>query len=224
MAPASQVVRTSSGAGSYSVTNVRLTYDLCRLDSATHDEMRKYHREKGIKLYYSTWSHHPRVVQAGNTKETISITDRSRSARNVITTMRLSANQNSHQANGYTRTRNNLQAYQIKVGSSYVPAQPVRFLSSTSCASAWKRLEQCIPSLAKSANIKNSEFVADKFLIAENLEAVDEAISGSQHADEVQPIELLLDFASSTSQAVVDVYIQHDVIVELSPSGIRKHD
>lgn len=224
MSSSSQVVRTSAGTGSYSVTNARLTYDLLRLDPTTHEEMKKHYRDKGIKLYYSSWQHHPRVVQAGNTRETISITDRSRSARSVLVTMRPSANQNSHAANGYTRTRNNLSEYQIKVGSSYVPAQPVRFLTSTSCASAWKRAEQWQSGLARTSAITNAQYVNDKFFIAESLEAVDEIISGSQHADDVQPIELLLNFSSSTAQAVVDVYVQHDVIVELSPAGVRKFD
>lgn len=223
MAPAAQVVRTSAGTGSYGLTNMRLTYDTVRLDEKVHQEMREYWRTKGLKLYLSTWQHHPRVVQSGQTRDAISITDRSRSARAVIATMRPSANQNSHTADGFVRTRNNLQSYQLKVGSGYIPSQAIRYLNDVHCGSAWKRVEQAFP-MVRGCNIKNSDFVNNKFLIAESLEAVQEHISGSQHSDELQPIELLLDFASATAQAQVDIYIQTDCVIEMTPGGVRKYD
>lgn len=209
-------VINSGTVTSYKIEDVQLVLDMVTFDSEFEREMDAVVKSKGLKLHYQSWNYSPRTVQASVQNQVLILADRARSIRTLLFAQTPSTNINNSDENEYDRASNNLSSYQFRIGTETLPQQPIK--TSGNASAAYMEVMKAFGGGAI-GTINELTYKTTRFLVGQNLDAVQSALSGSAHSEIFANIEVLLQFESSPAACQAHFFTHYDNVLEVKPTG-----
>jgi hypothetical protein len=109
--------------GSYSVSDVRMHVPFVHPIESFDQAMMRQIESGDVAIYHASWSTHSRQIPS-TTKQSLSFQERALSLKGALACMRNSPDIRAIDAD-FSFPANGITSYQWKIGSEYIPAQPV---------------------------------------------------------------------------------------------------
>jgi hypothetical protein len=109
--------------GSYSVSDVRMHVPFVHPIESFDQAMMRQIESGDVAIYHASWSTHSRQIPS-TTKQSLSFQERALSLKGALACMRNSPDIRAIDAD-FSFPANGITAYQWKIGSEYIPAQPI---------------------------------------------------------------------------------------------------
>ncbi len=218
------LVRTDAGAAftsplRYTVHDACIYTSLIRLNDVQVASYDAVFRERGLRLYGESYSHHYLSWYAN--KQTVSIADRVASMKDIMVVSRDTSQlgPDVHTVDKLVERTNKVQRYQWSIAGRLFPSRPVEGPISALA----ETMDACHGNL-KGYALDRASWTREQnssFVIMRELETSRSLVSGdSVCRDKQVDIMLTLEAKGNTVPAdTIDVFIQHDKVLEFLSSG-----
>lgn len=206
---------TGAPAGniSYVLSNVHMDFETVALPANIVESLMKKAAGDGVKMLLSSYQYTP-LTLGTETQTILTIGNRNRSQKCFIATFQeqaLALNPSAvTQEKTSTRSAAGIVSWQLRNGTSYLPQEPV-----TRPEKAYLELSKAMHHNTR-GTLDFATFSSSKFAIVRSLQVCGSQLSGSSDsAVNAQNLDLILNRVDGAAPARCDVWVQHDVVVEV---------
>lgn len=206
----------------YTISQINFVAEILEFDDSFYQAF-EASLSQGITIPYITYTNH--VYSLAGMDGDIQIAERVRSARSLLAVCRLNGDLSHAPYPKFMFVRNNLQQFQVKIGTQYFPMHPISVLT-TDDQYAGERLVELQKVIASMADVSHGMTTSAgdakyKFIIGMDLQREFDRLSG---LDTTKGLPLFLSLRgsgnSSDTNCTLNIFVSYDMFVDLFPGEV----